>query len=196
MPAYRWTYVEWAAATVATMLPALPSALDIGVRYVLPVYVPFSIAAGTAAIAMIRSARKPVRYAAMALLAWHLVASTIVHPDYFPYFNELAARNPSRYLTDSNLDWGQDLLRLRRFCHQRGITTLPRALFTSSDLDAMGIPRNVEIDWGRPPEVPAALSETVLVLGRVQNPLAFRWADDQPYVRVGKTIRVYGLTSR
>lgn len=195
-PAYRWTYVEWTAATVATFLPALQSSLDIGVRYVLPVYVPFSIAAAAAAMAMLRSARPPVRYAAVALLGWHLVASTIAHPDYFPYFNELAGRNPSRYLIDSNLDWGQDLLRLRRFCRQRGITTLPRALFTSSDLDAIGLPPNTEIDWTRPPTVPAALSEGTLVVGRMGAGAAFHWADDQPYVRVGKSIRVYGLTAR
>jgi hypothetical protein len=192
MPSYRWTYFEWTAATIATFLPALQSSLDIGVRYVLPVYIPFSIAAAAAAMAMIQSVKRPVRYAAVALVGWHLVASTIAHPDYFPYFNELAARNPSRYLADSNLDWGQDLLRLRRFCRQRGITTLPRALFTASDLDAMGLPRNVEIDWTKPPTVPAALSESTLV---ARTGAAFHWADDQPYVRVGKSIRVYGLTS-
>lgn len=195
-PAYRWTYVEWAAATVATMLPALQSALDIGVRYILPLYVPFSIAAAAAAMAMIRSARLPVRTAAVALLGWHLAVSTLAHPDYFPYFNELAARNPSRYLTDSNLDWGQDLLRLRRFCRQQGITTLPRAIFTGSDADALGLPPKGEIDWTRPPAVPTAVSETSLVIGRVRYRLAYYWADDQPYVRVGKTIRIYGLTSR
>jgi hypothetical protein len=108
---------------------------------------------------------------------------------------ESQARNPSRYLSDSNLDWGQDLLRLRRFCRRRGITTLPRALFTASDLDALGLPPNMEIDWTRPLTVPVALSESTLVAGRMGGGAAFHWADDQPYVRVGKSIRVYGLTS-
>jgi len=192
-PSYRWTYAEWTAATVATMLPALPSNLDIGVRYVLPIYVPFAIAAAAAAMAMLRSAKPALRYAAVALLGWHLIASTVAHPDYFPYFNELAARNPSRYLSDSNLDWGQDLLRLRRFCRQRGITTLAQALFTATDVQALGLPPKVEIDWSKPPAVPAALSESTLVAGRGA---AFNWADDQPYVRVGKSIRVYGLSPR
>lgn len=195
-PAYRWTYAEWSLATVAIMLPALRSSLDIGIRYILPVYVPFSIAAAAAAMAMLRSPRPTARIAAVVLLGWHLVASTVAHPDYFPYFNELAARNPSRYLTDSNLDWGQDLLRLRRFCRQRGITVLPRAVFSTSDVAALGLPPKGEIDWSRPPRVPTAVSETSLVIGRLRYPMAYYWADDQPYVRVGKTIRIYGLTSR
>jgi 4-amino-4-deoxy-L-arabinose transferase-like glycosyltransferase len=194
-PAYRWTYAEWTLATLATFLPALRSSLDLGVRYVLPAYVPFSIAAAAAAMAMLRSARRLVRYAALVLLGWHLVASTLAHPDYFPYFNEPVARNASHYLSDSNLDWGQDLLRLRRFCRRRGITSLPRALF-AGDIEAFGLPPRAEIDWSRPPEMPAAVSESVLVVGRTQTPPAFSWADEQPYVRVGKTIRVYGLTSR
>lgn len=192
-PQYRWTYAEWTAATVAMMLPALPSNLDIGVRYVLPEYVPFSIAAAAAAMALLRSAKPALRYAALALIAWHLAASTIAHPDYFPYFNELAARNPSRYLSDSNLDWGQDLLRLRRFCRQHRITTLAQALFTATDVDKLGLPPKTEIDWGKPPTVPAALSESTMVAGRM-NGAAFHWADELPYVRIGKSIRVYGVT--
>jgi len=192
-PAYRWTYAEWALATLAIFLPSMRSSLDLGVRYVLPVYVALTIAAAATAMAMLRSARPAIRYASVALLAWHLVASTLAHPDYFPYFNELAARNPSHFLIDSNLDWGQDILRLRRFCRQRGITALPRVLFTIADLDALGFPAEKQIDWNAPPTEPTAMSETALVTARMNNGTAFPWADEQPYVRVGKTIRVYGL---
>ena len=34
------------------------------------------------------------------------------HPDYLAYFNELAGDEPERILADSDLDWGQDMLRL------------------------------------------------------------------------------------
>ncbi len=192
--AYRLTYIEWTLATLATFLPGLRSSLDLGVRYVLPVYVPLAIAAAAVAMAMLRSAKLPVRAAAAALLAWHIVASTLAHPDYFPYFNEIAARNPSYFLVDSNLDWGQDILRLRRFCRQRGITSLPAALFTVADTEALGLPPKPEIDWSQPPTVPVALSDSTRAIGWTTSG-AFPWANQQPYVRVGKSIRVYGLTS-
>jgi hypothetical protein len=191
-PAFRWTWAEWALATLLIFVPSMRSSLDLGVRYVLPVYVALTIAAAAAAMAMLRSGKRPVRYAAMLLLAWHLVASTLAHPDYFPYFNELAARHPSHFLIDSNLDWGQDILRLRRFCRQRGITVLPRAIFTIADLDALGLAAEKEINWDEPPMEPTALSETALVAARMRHPDAFPWADKVRYIRVGKTIRIYG----
>jgi hypothetical protein len=192
-PRYRWAYAEWGAAAMAIFLPVMNSSMDLGVRYVLPVYVPLTIAAAAAAMAALREPRRPIRYAAAALLGWHLIASTIVHPDYFPYFNEVAARKPWHFLTDSNLDWGQDVLRLRRFCRQRGIAVLSRALFGNTDLDALGFPEDDQIDWNAPPPEPAALSESRIVLSRMLKADAFPWADHLPYVRVGRSIRVYGL---
>jgi 4-amino-4-deoxy-L-arabinose transferase-like glycosyltransferase len=173
---------EWTLVTIAMIVPALPSSLDLGVRYVLPLYVPFSIAVA----AMCRR-----RLIVAALLAWHLVVSTFAHPDYFPYFNEIAARQPQRFLADSNLDWGQDLLRLARYCRKHHVNGLAYTLFSASDPNRIGLPRRVDIDWSIPPRVPAALSESTITLTRATEPKAYPWADDLPYVRVGRSIRVY-----
>jgi hypothetical protein len=131
------------------------------------------------------------RIVVAALLAWHLIASTLAHPDYFPYFNEIAARQPQRFLIDSNLDWGQDLLRLARYCRKHHINALAYALFSPSDPNRIGLPQQVDIDWTTPPKVPAALSESTIALARADWPFAYPWADALPYVRVGKSIRVY-----
>ena len=173
---------EWTLVTVAMILPALPSSLDLGVRYVLPLYVPFSIAVA----AMCRR-----RIAVALLLAWHLVASTLAHPDYFPYFNEIAVRQPQRFLADSNLDWGQDLLRLARYCRKHHINALAYTLFSASDPNRIGLPQRIDIYWSEPPKVPAALSESTITLTRGSLPHAYPWADDLPYVRIGKSIRLY-----
>ncbi len=173
---------EWTLVTVAMILPALPSSLDLGIRYVLPVYVPFSIAVA----AMCRR-----RILIGALLAWHLVASTLAHPDYFPYFNEIAAREPQRFLTDSNLDWGQDLLRLARYCRKHHVNALAYNLFSPSDPNRVGLPQRIDIDWAVPPKVPTALSESALTLTRAVMRHAYPWADHLPYVRIGKSIRLY-----
>ena len=172
----------WTLVTLAMILPVLPSSLDLGVRYVLPVYVPFSIAVA----AMCRR-----QIVVAALLAWHLVASTLAHPDYFPYFNEIAAYAPQRFLADSNLDWGQDLLRLARYCRKHQINALAYTLFSASDPNRIGLPQRVDIDWSQPPNVPAALSESTLILTRATRRHAYPWADDLPYVRIGKSIRLY-----
>jgi hypothetical protein len=192
-PTLRRPFVEWTVAGFAITAPALPSALDLGIRYILPVYIAFSIAVAAAAMAMLRSRQRVVQATAVILLAWHLVASTVAHPDYFPYFNEIAARQPSRYLIDSNLDWGQDLLRLAHFCRKHHINTLAYNLFSASDPDRIGLPHQVETNWTVPPTVPTALSESAIVLTRATYPDAYPWADEVPYVRVGKSIRVYAV---
>ena len=45
------------------------------------------------------------------LSLWYLASSALIHPHYLAYFNELIGgpKNGYKYLTDSNLDWGQDL---------------------------------------------------------------------------------------
>jgi hypothetical protein len=58
-----------------------------------------------------------------ALLIWQAVSVIRVHPSYLSYFNEVAGGPDGgyRYVTDSNVDWGQDLKRLARFVETRGI---------------------------------------------------------------------------
>ncbi|HEX8618538.1 MAG TPA: hypothetical protein VF911_13205, partial [Thermoanaerobaculia bacterium] len=52
------------------------------------------------------------------LVAWHCVSSLVAYPSYLSYFNETIGshRNADRFLIDSNLDWGQDLRRLKLWC--------------------------------------------------------------------------------
>jgi 4-amino-4-deoxy-L-arabinose transferase-like glycosyltransferase len=60
--------------------------------------------------------KKRLAFAALAAaLSWNAVSVLAIHPHYLAYFNE-AAGGPARgadYLLESNLDFGQDLLRLR-----------------------------------------------------------------------------------
>ena len=51
---------------------------------------------------------------------WH---PALVHPHYLAYFNELAGgpRNGYKYLVDSNLDWGQELMQLKGWLQKRNI---------------------------------------------------------------------------
>ncbi len=66
-------------------------------------------------------ARTGIKYALLILLLLWLVLETFFHAPYFlSYFNELGGgtQNGYRYVTDSNYDWGQDLLRLQIFVSQ------------------------------------------------------------------------------
>ncbi len=86
--------------------------IGVGVRYILPIFPFLFVFAGRVA-----AFRPPSRTRARwqmaivgALTLWLAVSSLSVHPQYIPYFNEIAGgpANGWRWLLDSNLDWGQD----------------------------------------------------------------------------------------
>jgi hypothetical protein len=176
---------EALAAAAAILAVAMPSHLDIGIRFILPMFVPLTVAAAATALLMLRNHRKAVRVAAMALLAWHCAASLIAHPDEFPYFNELAA-NPSGCLIDSNLDWGQDVLRLRKVVRKKHIERIGLAVLGIHDFDKLGFPPSYEAQRYVPSNGWVAVSETSLrIFG------GFDWLRGRPYQRIGKSIRLY-----
>ncbi|GEM_PF-1886615 len=140
------------------------SRVSLGHRHILFLYVPFCAVAGAAIgrwlgslLPKVRELREqglePRREAARWLAAqWTgtliLLAALGVNlaafPNYSTYFNWLAgggARSGSRFLLDSNADWGEDLKPLGRFASAHGIKAMNLAVFTSADPVYYGIAR-------------------------------------------------------
>jgi 4-amino-4-deoxy-L-arabinose transferase-like glycosyltransferase len=173
---------------------AMSASINLGIRHVLPLYVPLSICSAYAIVQMRR-----LRLLAVMLLAWLLIGSALAHPDYLPWFNAMAGRHPERILSDSNLDWGQDVLRLVRFAREKEISHLTVSLAGSTPLERVGLPP-LTIVTPDSMSVPlhgwVAISEFHLVAGRSLGPEVSAWldqwfAEDRPFQRVGKSIRVY-----
>jgi hypothetical protein len=115
--------------------------LEIGLRYVLPIYPFLMVAGGYAAARLWQQERAALRAVAVGLLAWHAGTSAAAYPSYLSYFNELVGggRNGWRYLADSNLDWGQDLPALEHFMKERGIGEIGLSYFGLVDPAVYGI---------------------------------------------------------
>ncbi len=117
-----WLFPAAAILTTAS----LNTGLDLGVRYVLPMF-PF-LCVGAGRLGRLLQAPGRGRLAGAGLLAcalaWNVAETAGRWPHYLSYFNELAGgpAGGHRYLLDSNLDWGQDLLELRRWldAHPQG----------------------------------------------------------------------------
>lgn len=182
------TFVEAMAAAGAILGSSMMTHVDIGIRYILPIYVPLSLAAAVAVMAMIRHRHKLLRSTAIVLLSWHLAASLVSHPDYLAYFNELALPDPSRYLVDSNLDWGQDILRLRDEVRRLKIEQLGVALFGPADLDRLAFPPHSYVEAHTPTHGWIAVSDHSYRWLRPSG--GWRWLDREHCRRVGKSIRL------
>jgi hypothetical protein len=78
------------------------------------------------------------------LLLCHVVSSARAYPNYMAYSNELwgGPANTHLYLTDSNTDWGQQLLAVKAYTDEHGIKNCWFAYFVDPFLQAQdyGIP--------------------------------------------------------
>ncbi len=92
------------------------SGLNLGYRHLLPTTAILAISVGGLAPDRFpQKLRAPLAIGVGAALAWLAFGTWRASPHLLGYFNESVGgwRNGHHYLADSNLDWGQDLLRLR-----------------------------------------------------------------------------------
>jgi 4-amino-4-deoxy-L-arabinose transferase-like glycosyltransferase len=118
---------------------AMTTRIDLGVRYILPVY-PFLYAAAALSLeTLLRASRVHVRAVEAtsgALLLFSVAAGVRAYPGYLGYFNELVpARAADRLLVDSNLDWGQDLKRLAGWVRENRVAKIRVMYFGGGDLE-------------------------------------------------------------
>jgi 4-amino-4-deoxy-L-arabinose transferase-like glycosyltransferase len=181
--------LESALAALAILAICMRSRLDLGVRYALPLYVPLTLATAAGAAALIRSGSRDVRRGAILLIGLHVAVSFYAHPDYFPYFNVLAGRDPSRYLVDSNLDWGQDVLRLRRVTRQLHIPRIGVLMAGDPDYGALGFPTTYRLAAEQKTDGWIAVGEHLYRTQQARG--AWSWLDPYNMRRVGTSIRLY-----
>jgi len=178
--------LEIALLAAVILAIAMTSNINLGVRHVLPIYAPLAIAAAVA----IR-----VRWLNAVLIAWLVIGSALAHPDYLAWFNAFAGKEPHRILNDSNLDWGQDALRLVRLARKEKIPSITTSLGWSAPLDRIGLPPRKELQALQPVHGWLAISELNIALDRDYSPEVRQWLDallaNRPYRRVGKSIRLY-----
>lgn len=143
-----------------------------------------------------------------ALVMWAMVSSLLVYPHSLAYFNE-AIGGPSRgrfYLDNSNIDWGQDFLNLKRWVEQHPAR---RPLFISLASDFANPPPR---EWKFPPvpsvnDLHQALEDpggdqpglvpgwyVICVTNAVSQHERYDWLSQrQPIEEIGWSILVYEL---
>ncbi len=141
---------------------AVLQALNIGERHLLPLHPILAVAAGAgAAWARVRWGKALL----LALVLWLGVEVALVHPNELGYFNETVGgwRNGSRWLADSNVDWGQDLARLARWTKKNGNPEVKLAYFGAADPRGL-VPNATNLTSSYPFGEPALLTPGVYVV--------------------------------
>ena len=198
----RQTPADWRVATpvllvAAVLATGIITGINIGVRHILPLYAAWAVLAAIGTLALWRPGRALVarRVLVSAGLAWFTIDVVRETPHHLAYFNELSRRDPGSLLVDSNLDWGQDMLRLSEELSERGISDVSVSMLTRPVFGRLTTARVRNL---RPRERASgwlAVSETCLhgVYPMLCGP--FDWLGEQePVARVGRSILLYHVS--
>lgn len=138
--------------------------INLGLRYVLPIFPYVFVSAGKLGRWAGGFAGRGGRRAAWAAvgmgLALTAAATASIHPHYLAYFNA-ASGGPdrgARHLIDSNIDWGQDLVNLRRWCDRNAPGERIGLAYFGQINPRIFADRHEPFDWFLPPPAPGKMS--------------------------------------
>jgi 4-amino-4-deoxy-L-arabinose transferase-like glycosyltransferase len=170
---------------------SMASHIDIGVRHLLPIY-PFLCILVAATLWNHRR----ILTVAVALATVECLAA---FPYYLAFFN-LPSGGPSNgihYLVDSNLDWGQDLRRLKTYFDRQNGAPVCLGYFGSAEPEYYGIlagdmRTNAEVSKKGPPNCLLAVSATPMMGMYVDD--TWSWVRQyRPVAKIGYSIYVFDL---
>jgi hypothetical protein len=110
---------SWATILVPALLYfglSMTSHIDLGIRHLLPFYPFFFIALAAGFFTLARARWRTWAGLMLAVVCFLLAAESLsAFPDYLSFFNLVSGgtRRGPHYLLDSNIDWGQDLKKLK-----------------------------------------------------------------------------------
>jgi len=195
-----WLLVYWATS--------IKSNLNIGVRHLLPIF-PFTIILTAKGIIfwLEKTKYKKFAFSILAiLLCWQAISVLKIYPHFLAYANEIVGGPDKVYLytVNSNLDWGQDLKRLKKWVEENKIEKIYLDYFGGGN-PKYYLGKKYESWWGQrnPKEIPKgsylAVSATALQGGKGQPAKGFDqptgyylWLENyKPTVKIGYSIFIY-----
>jgi len=193
---------------MVVFLATTQAKVNIGLRHILPVYPFLFVIASRLATIHFRG-----RWLMPILVGIPLVSTAIsslrIAPHQLAYFNEFVGGPDQgyRYLSDSNIDWGQDLRGVKAYMEKKKLPIIYLSYFGTAPPSYYGIRYQYVPGgwpWESPPadKVPAGASRKILAISvsnlqdiwTPHDPL-FRWLwMRQPVAKIGYSIFVYDLT--
>jgi hypothetical protein len=185
------------------------SKVNIGLRHLLPVY-PFLFVLASRLAALHFRRRWTALFLIAAPLLFTAISALRIAPHQLAYFNELIGGPDQgyRYLSDSNLDWGQDLEGVKTYMEKENLAVIYLSYFGTAPPAYYGIryqyvPGSWPLKWPPPDDrVPDTAPRKILAISvynlqDVANPYdpLFRWLwTRQPVAKIGYSIFIYDLT--
>lgn len=203
--------------------------LNLGIRHLFPMMPMIFILVAKKTIDFGKLLTKPrhkrvYKIGLLGLSVWYIATAFVVYPNYLPYINGLfgGSSEAYRYMSDSNVDWGQDLKRFVKYVDNNPQIDkialdyfgggLPQYYLCDRKFDSNGAMRTDAnsydcknsklLVWhvgdGVPPTAYIAVSETLLendiYSARQRGDSGYAWLRAQtPIAKIGDSIYVYKI---
>jgi hypothetical protein len=186
--------LEWYLLSIAALFFVIASLskLQLGLRYILPIY-PICFIIASKPLADVLRKHSSFKLIGALVIVWYIISSIVIWPDYLSYFNEIVGgpKNGWRYLRDSNIDWGEDLPALSEYMKRNGIDKIKLLYFGSAD------PKFYNIDYEditEPERLKPANNVYAISLHYID---AVEWAKDRsPDAMAGYSIYIYDFRDK
>lgn len=136
-----WAMLCLGVPFVCYLAASMDSHLNIGLRHVFPLYALMYVAVGVVAAQLRRQHPSTVLWSSLVLCGLLAIETLSAFPDFIAFFNFASggSRGGLALLSDSNLDWGQDLPLLAKWQHEHPGTPMYVLYFGSVDPRAYGM---------------------------------------------------------
>lgn len=113
------------------------SVINLGVRYILPIYPLIFLLSGY----LLKQIGLKGKILLFIISVWLIINTLCIFPHHLSFFNEFAGgpENGYKYLADSNIDWGQDLIFLKQYLDKNKIDSIYLSHFGLVDPEVYGI---------------------------------------------------------
>jgi hypothetical protein len=179
--------------------------LNIGFRHLFPIlpfmYILIAKEITVLGTRLAKNIRKYYFATVAVLLLWLAAGTAFAYPYYLAYFNEMigGSKNGYKYVTDSNVDWGQDLKRLEKFVDENGIDKIRVDYFGGGDVKHYLGDKAViwHADSGQEPgwyAISATFLQNSLWYKITEGKPDYQWLREQePYADIGHSILIYKI---
>jgi len=187
-------YVLLTIPPLIYFLWSLTSHINLGVRHIFPVFPFIYLISSSVVNYKPKKFKKIYNIIFFLLILFYIFTSFKIYPNYLTYFNEAVGgpRNGAKILQDSNIDWGQDIKKLKKYIDEKQIEHLRVVYFGRADLNYYGIyfgpvPNNDEVKQSGIPKDVTVISTYILYAGK-----DFTWLQEfKPTKSIGNSIYVY-----
>lgn len=197
---YAWTLLLFLMPWLTYWAFTLKGSLDIGIRHLMPT-IPFVLLIiGFVLHKLYQSKNIKMIYGVVGLIVFMAGSILSYYPSYLGYFNEMVPRD-QRYkvLTDSSLDWGQDLLRLKKYVDDNQITSIYVDYFGGS-VPSFYIPQAKQWRSSYGPTsgyiaVSATYYQSSKLYGPKEGKWSYEWLDGyKPVAQIGGSILIFNVS--